>query len=69
MSVRIALDAMGGDQGPEVLVAGAVQAVNARDDLEITLLGDEERLKDALRLQSCASPDRLRGRSRSGAVS
>ena len=60
MSVRIALDAMGGDQGPEVLVAGAVQAVNARDDLEVTLLGDEECLKASLRTQSCRYPDRLR---------
>ena len=60
MSVRIALDAMGGDQGPDVLVAGAVQAVNARDDIEITLLGDEERLKASLRAQSCTSPDRIR---------
>ena len=60
MTVRIALDAMGGDQGPEVLVAGAVQAVNARDDLEITLLGDEERLKAILRAQSCLRADKLR---------
>ncbi|MDH3394017.1 MAG: phosphate acyltransferase PlsX [Desulfobulbaceae bacterium] len=60
MTVRIALDAMGGDQGPEVLVAGAVQAVNARDDIEVTLLGDEERLRAALRAQSCRCEDRLR---------
>ncbi|MDH3360020.1 MAG: phosphate acyltransferase PlsX [Desulfobulbaceae bacterium] len=60
MTVRIALDAMGGDQGPEVLVAGAVQAVNARDDIEITLLGDEKRLEEILRAQSCSCPDKLR---------
>jgi len=60
MTVRIALDAMGGDQGPEVLVAGAVQAVNARDDLEVTLLGDEKRLRASLRAQSSPHEDRLR---------
>ncbi len=60
MPVRIALDAMGGDQGPDVLVAGAVQAVNARNDLEVTLIGDEERLRTALRAHSAANQDRLR---------
>ena len=60
MPVRIALDAMGGDQGPDVLVAGAVQAVNARNDLEVTLIGDEERLRASLRAHSSANQDRLR---------
>ena len=59
MTVRIALDAMGGDQGPDVLVAGAVQAVNARKDLEVTLIGDEELLRASLRAQSTPHPERL----------
>lgn len=45
--MHIALDAMGGDRGPEDLVAGAVQAVSGTD-IEVTLLGNEERLKAAL---------------------
>jgi glycerol-3-phosphate acyltransferase PlsX len=38
--MRIALDAMGGDHGPEPNVAGAVQALNATPDLSVVLLGD-----------------------------
>lgn len=45
--MHIALDAMGGDRGPEELVAGAVQAVSGTG-IEVTLLGNEERLKAIL---------------------
>ena len=45
--MRIALDAMGGDRGPDELVDGAVQAVSGTG-LEVTLLGNEEQLKAAL---------------------
>jgi len=38
--VRIALDAMGGDHGPEELIAGAILALE-ETDLELTLVGDE----------------------------
>lgn len=47
MTVRVALDVMGGDRGPEELVSGAVQAVNDYG-LEVTLLGDEGQIKNAL---------------------
>ncbi|MEN8143250.1 MAG: phosphate acyltransferase PlsX [Thermodesulfobacteriota bacterium] len=46
--MHIALDAMGGDRGPEVLVAGALQAV-VESDLEITLFGDEKKLASILK--------------------
>ena len=36
----IALDAMGGDHGPQELIAGALLAVE-QDDLTIALVGDE----------------------------
>lgn len=39
--MRIALDAMGGDHGPEPNVAGAVQATRTAADLNIVLLGPE----------------------------
>ncbi len=49
--MHIALDVMGGDRGPLELVAGAVQAV--RDfSLEVTLLGDEGQIKQALKHHS-----------------
>ena len=38
---RIAIDAMGGDHGPAVLVAGAALAFERRSDLSFLLFGDE----------------------------
>jgi len=39
--VHIALDAMGGDHGPDELIAGAIQAVQ-EVGLRVTLVGDEQ---------------------------
>lgn len=47
MAVHIALDAMGGDRGPDELVCGAVLAA-ADTGLKISLLGDEQLLRGAL---------------------
>lgn len=47
MTVNVALDAMGGDRGPDELVLGALQAVQD-SDLEVTLLGDEQQIKQIL---------------------
>lgn len=38
---RIAIDAMGGDLGPEATVAGACRAFKRRDDLSFMFFGDE----------------------------
>jgi phosphate acyltransferase len=46
--VRIALDAMGGDHGPEELIAGALLAVE-QVDLQINLVGDEPLLQSYLK--------------------
>ncbi len=46
--VGVALDAMGGDNGPAPLVAGAVAAVRARPDLTVHLVGDRERIQAEL---------------------
>ena len=43
---RIAVDAMGGDFGPSVVVPAAVEA--AREGISIILVGDEERVKAEL---------------------
>jgi len=45
--MKVALDAMGGDFAPEMMVAGAVEAVNEYD-MEVILVGDRERLNDSL---------------------
>src|SRR5579885_963997 len=43
--VRIALDAMGGDHGPEVIVPGAARALRNRPDMEFLFFGDALRIK------------------------
>ena len=44
MPVRVAVDAMGGDHAPGVVVQGALQALRHHDDLEVLLVGPEEQL-------------------------
>ncbi len=39
--VRIAVDAMGGDNAPSEIVKGAVEAVDARQDIKVFLVGKE----------------------------
>lgn len=46
--IRIALDAMGSDHGPEVVALGAAQASLAREAPEIVIVGDHEVLSRAL---------------------
>ncbi len=46
--VRIALDAMGGDFGPEVMLPGAVRALDRRSDIAFSLFGDEKLIRPYL---------------------
>lgn len=46
--IRIAVDGMGSDHGPQVVVEGAVQAANDFDNLEIVLVGQPDALKREL---------------------
>ena len=46
--MRIALDAMGGDNAPKVEVAGAVRALKELKDVIIILVGDSNRIKKLL---------------------
>ncbi|HLJ11181.1 MAG TPA: phosphate acyltransferase PlsX, partial [Planctomycetaceae bacterium] len=46
--MRIALDAMGGDDAPEPNVAGALAAVADNPDLKVLLVGDPQLLEGAL---------------------
>lgn len=45
---RIAIDAMGGDEGVPVMMAGAALARRRHEGLRFTLFGDEARIKAAL---------------------
>lgn len=44
--MRIAIDAMGGDNAPKEIVLGAIQAVEAFSNIEIILVGDENKIKE-----------------------
>jgi phosphate acyltransferase len=57
--VRIALDAMGGDHGPSVVIPGAGLALSQRPDSEFILYGDRSRIEPLL-----ASQTQLLGASR-----
>ncbi|HEY1606962.1 MAG TPA: phosphate acyltransferase PlsX [Allosphingosinicella sp.] len=45
---RIAIDAMGGDVGPALMIAGAALAYQRRDDLSFLLFGDEKAIRTEL---------------------
>jgi glycerol-3-phosphate acyltransferase PlsX len=55
--MQIALDAMGGDHAPDVIVAGAVQAVAADEQLRVVLVGDRSRVEP---LVPASAPGRSR---------
>ncbi len=47
-SMKIAVDAMGGDQAPLEIVKGAFSAVKELDDIEVVLVGDEQKIKSSI---------------------
>lgn len=42
---RISLDAMGGDNAPEIVIAGADRALRRHPDMDLILVGDESKIK------------------------
>ena len=46
--VQVAVDAMGGDNAPGEIVRGAVDALVSNEQLKITLVGQKERIEEAL---------------------
>ncbi|MED1126391.1 phosphate acyltransferase PlsX [Bacillus paralicheniformis] len=44
--MKIAVDAMGGDNAPKAVIEGVMKAVEDFEDLEITLIGDREKIAD-----------------------
>jgi glycerol-3-phosphate acyltransferase PlsX len=45
---KVALDAMGGDNAPAEIVKGAVDAVSAREDIKVFLVGQQEVVQEEL---------------------
>ena len=58
-SAVIALDAMGGDFGPEVVIPAAAKVLSKRRDVHIILVGDEERLLACAKNQNINLGDQL----------
>jgi glycerol-3-phosphate acyltransferase PlsX len=67
-TVSIALDAMGGDHGPEVIIPAALRVLAERADVKLILVGDEARLAQVLELSGASAGDRLRVRHASQQV-
>jgi len=55
----IALDAMGGDFGPEVVLPAAIQTIKERDDVRLLLVGKEDELRHQLKSLGVTESDRL----------
>jgi len=60
MTQTIALDAMGGDFGPEVVVPAAVEIVRQVSGVELVLVGDQTVLQSVLEQEGAGDHPRLR---------
>ncbi len=60
MPIRVAVDAMGGDHAPSVVVEGALMALAAAEDLEILLVGPEDIVRQELDKHDGAHTPNLR---------
>lgn len=58
-SAVIALDAMGGDFGPEVVIPAAAKILSRNNRLRIILVGDEERIRSCAEKHNIRFDDRL----------
>ncbi len=50
--IRIAVDAMGGDNAPKEIVQGVLDAVKSRKDVSAILVGDKSKIRECLKGQS-----------------
>ena len=57
--IIIALDAMGGDHGPDVTVSAAVHILQRHSDLKLILVGDRNILEAAVSEEGGSVSDRL----------
>ncbi|MEJ2552732.1 MAG: phosphate acyltransferase PlsX [Gammaproteobacteria bacterium] len=68
MSLTLALDGMGGDHGPAVVVPAALQALTEHQDLELILVGDQQVLEREIRSRGAVAGGRLHVRHASQMV-
>ena len=60
MTNTIALDAMGGDFGPQVVVPAAISALNKHEDLRLILVGDQAKIEQQLSSTSNTNHQRIK---------
>ena len=46
--IRVAVDAMGGDNAPQAIVEGSLQAVAEKDDIDVIFVGKQDQIEKAL---------------------
>ncbi len=54
--IKVALDAMGGDNAPDEIIKGAIEAVGLREDIKVFLVGKEELIREKLKAYSYREP-------------
>jgi glycerol-3-phosphate acyltransferase PlsX len=59
LSLTVALDAMGGDHGPPVIVPAAFRVLAEQPELHLILVGDKSVLDKELARHSCADSERV----------
>ena len=68
MGLTLALDAMGGDHGPRVVVPAALSILAEQAELALILVGDQDAITHELRVSHAATSDRLQIRHASQRV-
>ncbi len=59
MNLTVALDAMGGDHGPSVVVPAAFRALEEQPELHLIMVGDQSVLEREIARHSSVHPDRV----------
>ena len=54
--IKVALDAMGGDNATDEIIKGAMEAVGLREDIKVFLVGKEELIREKLKAYSYREP-------------
>ena len=58
-TVRVAVDAMGGDYAPDAVIDGSLLALRERNEVEVFLVGKEDIITDGLKKRGETTGDRL----------
>lgn len=59
-TVKVAVDAMGGDNAPDAVIDGSLEAVRLREEIEVFLVGREDIIKEGLARRGASENGRIR---------